>query len=86
MRQFKLPLIVTGIALAVALIVGIVGVTCIHREKISSRKKTARAQRFGAGVGLATCLVAAPFWLVAAAKVGKKRREARAAGQARRKQ
>ena len=82
MRQFNLPLIVTGIALALGLIVGIVGVTCIHRAKISSRRKTARAQRLGAGVGVATCLVAAPFWLVVAAKVGKRRREERATRQA----
>ena len=80
-----MPLIVTGIALAVALILCIAGATWIHQLDISSRKKTQRAEKLGAGLGVTTCLVVAPFWLVAAAKVGKERRKAKDAAQAPRK-
>ena len=75
MKPFKRPLIITGIAFAVALLVGIVGVTLIHNAELSNRKKQERAQMLGAGVGITTCVVVAPFWLFAAAKVGKARRE-----------
>lgn len=77
MRHFKVPIIVTCVALVLALIVSVVVVTSIHNSKGSSRSKALRAQQAGAGVAVATCLVIAPFWLFAAAKVGKARREAR---------
>ena len=76
-RHFRVPLIVTGIALALAVLLGIAGVTWVHRTETSSRRKTERAQQLGQGMALATCLVVAPFWLAAAAKVGKARRKAK---------
>jgi hypothetical protein len=76
-RHFRVPLIVTGIVLALALLLGIAGVTWVHRTETSSRRRTERAQQLGRGMALATCLVVAPFWLAAAAKVGKARRKAK---------
>ena len=38
-----------------------------------------RTALFGSGLGFASALVIAPFWLTAAAKVGKERRAAREA-------
>jgi hypothetical protein len=76
-RHFRVPLIVTGIALALAMLLGIAGVAWLHRTGTSSRKRTERAQQLGRGMALATCLVVAPFWLAAAAKVGKARRKAK---------
>jgi len=81
-RHFRLPLITTGIVFLLVLILGIVGVTMIHRSDGSRRRKHERARELGSGMGVATCLVVAPFWLVAAAKVGKERREAREAAKA----
>ena len=81
MRHFKLPLIVTAITLVIALVAGIVLVTVIHRAKVSDRQKKARAEMAGGGVAIAVCLIIAPFWLVAAGKVGKERRAAREAEQ-----
>lgn len=78
MRQFKVPLIVTGVALLLALVIGIAGVTRIHQSTSSNRQKQQRAQLLGSGVATATCIVIAPFWLYAAAQVGKRRREAQA--------
>ena len=77
MRNFKLPLLVTAIALLLAVVVGVVIVTSIHRSKASNARKYDRAQKAGAGLALATGVVIAPFWLFAAAKAGKERREAR---------
>ena len=76
-RHFRVPLIVTGIVLVLALLLGIAGVTWVHRTETSSRRRTERAQQLGRGMALATCLVVAPFWLAAAAKVGKARRKAK---------
>ncbi|MBT7302800.1 MAG: hypothetical protein HN849_24935 [Victivallales bacterium] len=78
-RHFRVPLIVTGIVLVLALLLGIAGVTWVHRTETSSRRRTERAQQLGRGMALATCLVVAPFWLAAAAKVGKARRKAKEA-------
>lgn len=79
MRHFKLPLIVTGVVVALALVFGLAAVTWIHQSKLSDRKKLARAQMLGAGTAVTTCLVIVPFWLFAAAKVGKERRARKAA-------
>lgn len=79
MRHFKLPLIITSITLAVALVTGIALVTVIHRAKVSDREKKVRAEKAGAGLAIAVCIIIAPFWFVAAAKVGKERRAAREA-------
>jgi len=81
MRHFKLPLIVTGITLFIALIAGIAIVTVIHRAKISDHEKKARAEKLGGGVGGVVLLIITPFWLIGASKFGKERRAALAAEQ-----
>ena len=80
MRRFRIPLIVTGMALALALVVGVVGATCLHLTEASSRKRTERAKQLGTGAAVATCLLIAPFWLIAAAKMGRARRRSRPRG------
>ena len=80
MRHFRVPLIVTGVALALALVVGIAGLTWLHRTEASSRRRAERGRQLGTGAAAATCLVIAPFWLVAAAKVGKARRKSKPRG------
>jgi hypothetical protein len=77
MRHFKLPLIVTGITLLLAIIVGVVIITSIHSSHDSNSQKNERAQMAGGAVAIATLVVNTPFWLFAAAKVGSQRREAR---------
>ena len=77
MRNFKLPLIATGIAFLLAIIAGLIIITSIHGSQDSRTQKEQRAQTAGAAVAGATCLIVAPFWLYAAAKVGKQRRQAR---------
>ena len=74
MRHFKLPLVVTAITLAVALLAGIGIVTVIYKAKISDREKKARAEMLGGGVGV--LLIITPFWLIGASKFGKERRAA----------
>jgi uncharacterized integral membrane protein len=78
MRHFKLPLIVTAITFAVAIIGSVILVTMIHRAKISDAEKKARAEKGGAGVALGVLFVITPFWLIGAARMGKERRAARA--------
>lgn len=79
MRHLKLPLIVTGITLVLVVVVAILAITHINNAKIGSAEKVERAQKFGASLAVVTCLVIAPFWLIAAAKAGKERRAARQA-------
>ncbi len=81
MRPFRLPLIITGISFVLTLIVGAIIGTKIYSEKISDKKKVARAQQLGNGLAVMNFLVIAPFWFLAAAKVGKERREARRAAE-----
>jgi hypothetical protein len=76
-RHFKLPLLVTGITVLIAVIVGVIVVTSIHRSQASDQRKLERAQQVGGAVAVGACLVIAPFWLLAASKVGKERRQAR---------
>lgn len=76
MRHFRLPLVVTGITLALVLMLGIAGVAWIHRSAGSQREKELRSQRLGSGAATATSLVIAPFWVFAAARLGKERRAA----------
>ena len=73
MHHFKLPLIITGITLFIALSAGLGIVTWIHKSKISEREKTARVEKLGGGFGVVVLLVIAPAWLFAAAKYGKER-------------
>jgi hypothetical protein len=77
MRHFKIALLATGIALLLAIAVGIAVVTSIHRSPASNREKAERAQQAGGAVAIATLVVVTPFWLFAAAKVGRERRETR---------
>jgi ABC-type Fe3+-siderophore transport system permease subunit len=77
MHHFRLPAIVTGIVVGLALIVGIAGVTSIYRSADSDARKLKRSQQLGEGVAIATLVVITPFWLIACGKVGKKRREER---------
>ena len=79
MRYFKLPLIVTGIALVLVMALGIAGAIWIAESSGTGREKEARAQMLGAGAATLLCVVVAPFWLFAAAKVGKERRAAKLA-------
>lgn len=81
MRNFRFPLIVTGFVLAVALIFGLAAVTWIHKSKISDRQKIQRAEKLGTATAVIMCLAITPFWLIAAARVGKERRKARDAAQ-----
>jgi hypothetical protein len=80
MRHFKLPLIVTGITLLLAIIVGVVIITSIHNSQDSNSRKIERAQMAGGAVAIAALVVITPLWLLAAAKVGRQRREARQSG------
>jgi len=74
MKRFKTPLIATGIIFAAMVIIGIFSITLIHSSSGSSRRKAERASMAGAGVALLGCITIAPFWLYAAAKIGKERR------------
>ena len=79
MRHFKLPLIVTAIVLVLGIGVGGFGITQIHRSGKSNQEKRERAELLGGGVAMLVCFVIFPFWIFAAAKVGKERRAALAA-------
>ncbi|WP_169972688.1 hypothetical protein [Tautonia rosea] len=76
MRHFKLPLIVTGAALVLAVIVGLAAVTWLDGASLSNRQKEQRAQQLGSATAMIVCVVIAPFWFVSAAKFGKERRKA----------
>jgi hypothetical protein len=75
MNRFKVPLIATAVVLAMMLIIGIVTVTMITNSSGSNSEKTQRAQMAGAGVATLGGICIAPFWILAAAKLGKERRE-----------
>ncbi len=61
MRHFKLPIIVTGITLLVAIIAGVVVVTSIYKAKISDREKKARAEMLGGGMAIGVLMIIFPF-------------------------
>ena len=73
--EFKLPIRVSIIAFIVALLLVVAGATWIYMSESSNSRATKRAEMLGSGLAVMTCLVVAPFWLIAAAKVGKERRE-----------
>lgn len=75
MRYFKLPLMVTGICFMVALVATIVAVIWIQKSDISNAEKAERAKSLGMAVGMAGSLIPAPFWIFAAGRYGKDRRE-----------
>lgn len=72
MRHFKMPLIVSAIVLVVMIGLGLCGAYWIHRSGINTNQ---RAEMLGQGVGILTVVIVFPFWIFAAAKVGKERRE-----------
>lgn len=76
MRYFRFPLIVTGIAFVVFLILGITGMVMIDRTARNDQEKIARGTLLGQGLGTLISFVVAPFWIFAAAKMGKDRRAA----------
>jgi cytochrome bd-type quinol oxidase subunit 2 len=77
MRYFKLPLIVTGIAFLLALILGLAGATWIHRSNLAPHQKEQRTKDLGMAAAFGVLFVITPFWMYACGKVGKERRQAR---------
>lgn len=75
--EFKRPIRISCIVLAIAIILVIVGATWIFLSESSSTKANRRAVMLGSGLGVLASLVVAPFWLFAAGKIGKERREQR---------
>jgi hypothetical protein len=75
MKHFKVPMIATAVVFALMLITGVVAITMITNSSGSSREKTQRAQMAGAGVATLGGICIAPFWILAAAKLGRERRE-----------
>ena len=73
--EFRLPIRVTLIAFVLAIVLVIAGSTWIYMSETSSRRANRRAEMMGSGLAVLMCVVVAPFWLTAAAKVGKERRE-----------
>ncbi|GDY23864.1 hypothetical protein LBMAG56_52110 [Verrucomicrobiota bacterium] len=76
MRHFKLPLIATAIVFVLAIGVGVFGLIKIDRSGKSNQEKKERAELLGGGVATLVCFIIFPFWIFAAAKVGKERRAA----------
>jgi hypothetical protein len=74
MHHFKIPMIVTAVTLLVAILVGVAGMAMILNSRGSTRTRNERASQLGAGLGIATGVISAPFWWFAAAKLGKERR------------
>lgn len=83
--KFRLPIRVTVIAFVVAIVLVIAGSTWIFMSESSASRANRRAEMMGSGVAVLMCVVIAPFWLTAAGKVGKERREQRLAAAKQRK-
>jgi len=75
MRTFKLPLIVTAVVIPVMVIAAVGTFLWLNGLDISNREKAERAEKLGAGIATMGCILIAPFWLIAAAKFGRQRRE-----------
>ena len=58
------------------LILGITGIIMIERTARNDQEKIARGTLLGQGLGTLLSFVVAPFWFIAAAKLGKDRRAA----------
>ncbi|MSR80175.1 MAG: hypothetical protein EXS11_05550 [Gemmataceae bacterium] len=78
MHHFKLSLIVTGIVVVLVVIAGGVGIYYIDKNSKSDQEKRVRGERLGMGIGTFAGILVAPFWLFAAAKMGKEKRLAMA--------
>ncbi len=76
MRYFKVPLIATGIAFVLFIVVGIIGLVAIDRTARNDQEKMTRGTLLGQGLGTLLCFAVGPFWIFAAAKLGKERRAA----------
>ncbi len=76
MRHFRLPLIVTGIVFALVVVAAIGGIMYIDKVGKSDGEKRARGEKLGYGIGTFAGILIAPFWLFAAANLGKERRKA----------
>jgi len=76
MSYFRLPLIVTGVGFGAVILLGIIGMAVILGGSAPDRDKQTRAGLLGSGLATVFCLGVAPFWIFAAAKLGKDRREA----------
>jgi hypothetical protein len=70
-RHFKLPTIVTVIALILMVISGLIAVNWIIR---SGQATEERAKMLGSGLATVTAIIVAPFWIYAAYVAGKERR------------
>ena len=73
-RHLRRPLKASLIALVAGIMLVVILATWIFNQDISDRKKKERASLLGGGIGGAMALVIAPFWLIAAGKIGKERR------------
>ena len=82
MHHFRLPLVVTGIVFALGLVVAIAVGTWIYHSRISDRRKIERAENLGTGVGIMSCLIIAPFWLLASHRFNEERRRAKSGAEA----
>jgi hypothetical protein len=76
MRYFKVPLIATGIGFVLFILLGIIGMVAIDRTARNDQEKMNRGALLGQGLGTLFAFVVGPFWIFAAAKLGKDRREA----------
>ncbi|QDS95648.1 hypothetical protein FF011L_44460 [Roseimaritima multifibrata] len=77
MKRLKAPLIATAIVLVVTVVFGIGSIALIYNSSGSNRNKAERAGMVGGGIAAFGCIVIAPFWLYAAAKIGQERRRNR---------
>lgn len=75
-KHFRTPLIVTGVVFLLVLLIGIGGIIVIVNSNATDQAKAARSAMLGSGVATTACLIVAPFWIFAAAKLGKERRAA----------
>jgi ABC-type Co2+ transport system permease subunit len=75
MKYFKLPLIVTAIVIPLMIVAVVASFFWLDSLEISNREKAERAARLGGGVATVGCVVLAPFWWVAAARLGKAKRQ-----------
>lgn len=76
MKYFRIPLIVTGVAFLLVILIGIGGIIVIVNSNSPDQVKATRSAMLGSGLATTACLVIAPFWIFAAAKLGKERRAA----------
>jgi cytochrome bd-type quinol oxidase subunit 2 len=73
MKHLKVPLIATAAILALTFVIGLGSIALIYNSDGTNRQ-TERAGMAGAGVATACCIAIAPFWFVAAVKIGKEKR------------